>query len=83
MPHVPTAIGKPSKSQSLPPPLGRGTGEFELIFRARGGVGHVIVGGGAMDATVKNTTTGQGAEYTILSIGIGVGRVCLRLRQPR
>jgi hypothetical protein len=57
----------------LPTPLGRGTGEFELIFKVRGGVGHLFVGGGATDLAVKNITTGESAEYTMLAIGLGVG----------
>jgi len=73
MPRIPAAIGKSSKAKSYPSPIGREQGEFELVFLARGAVGHLIVGGGATDAKVKNTTTGQVAEYTILAIGVGVG----------
>ncbi|TBU94520.1 hypothetical protein [Phytopseudomonas dryadis] len=51
---------------------------FEVKITVGGAVGHVIVGGGALSAEIKDLSTAQTALYTIYMAGIGVGLPAFR-----
>lgn len=51
---------------------------FEVKITIGGAVGHVIIGGGVLNATVKDVASGESALYTIYMAGIGVGLPAFR-----
>lgn len=50
-----------------------GLKKFEMIIWLGGNYGHIIVGGGAYDITIRDLKTGQSTMYTMVAVGIGVG----------